>query len=200
MDEAEREPLRDEASLSPDYAFEQPTVGMRRLRGFGVMAGEGVVGEDTYAFGVAAGGEVLEGADAGVAGGDAGEDCAGLDGLAHDALAGGDGGERAGGGHAERGHGFADEVLAQDGAEGGTAVAAAGERRGAGAFELNIVARAVAGEDFAEQVGAAVAKLRDEVAELMTGIGFGQRLGPFGNAVAGEDGDAFLTGKGFGRG
>ena len=59
--------------------------GLRRLRGFGVVAGDGVVGERAEGFGVAARGEVLEGADAEMAGGDAGEDGAGLDGLADDA-------------------------------------------------------------------------------------------------------------------
>ena len=116
-------------------------------------------------------------------------------------LARGDGGEGARGGHAERGHGFADDVLAQDGAEGGAAVAAARERRGAGALELDVVARAVAGDDFAEQVGAAVAELGDEVAELVAGVGLGERLGACGDAVAGEDFDAFRRGEGIrGRG
>ena len=77
-----------------------------------------------------------------VAGGDAGEDGSGDGGLAVDDLAGGDGGEGAGGGNAEGVHGFAEEVLAEDGPEGGSAVAAAGEGCGAGALELEVVAQA----------------------------------------------------------
>ena len=148
-------------------------VGPRSLR---IVAGDGVVGEGADAVRITAGGEVLEGADADVAGGDAGEDGAGLDRVADDGLPGGDGGEGAGGGHAERVHGLADEVLAQDGAEGGAAVSAAGERGGAGALQLDIVALDVADEDLAEQVGAAVAEGGDEVAELVAGVGDGQRL------------------------
>ena len=81
----------------------------------------------------------------------------GTGGLAVDDLAGGDGGEGAGRGHAEGVHGFAEEVLAEDGPEGGSAVAAAREGGGAGALELEVVALAVAGDDLAEEVSAAVA-------------------------------------------
>ena len=92
-----------------------------------------------------------------MAGGDAGEDGTGYGGLAVDDFAGGDGGEGAGGRDAEGGHGLAEEILAEDGSEGGSAVAAAGEGRGSGALELEIVAQAVRGDDLAEEVGAAVA-------------------------------------------
>ena len=92
-------------------------------------------------------------------------------------LAGGDCGEGAGRGDAEGGHGLADEVLAQHGAERGPAVTAAGEGRGAGAFELDVAAAPVLADDLAEQNGAAVAELRGEAAELVAGIGECDRVG-----------------------
>jgi len=122
---------------------------------------------------VVACGEVLEGAYAEVATGDAGEDGAGLSGLAKDWLTGADGGEGSGSGDTEGGHSFAEDVLAEDGAEGGAAVSATGEGGGAGALELDVVALAVARDDFAEEVGAAVAELGNEVAELVAGVGDG---------------------------
>ena len=117
--------------------------------GFWVVAVDGVVGEGAEGIFVFTGGKVLKGADANVAGGDSGEDAA-HDGafLAIDGFAGGYGGEGAGGGNAEGVHRFADDVFAEDGAEGGFSVAATGEVSGAGAFELD-VARAVGSGDFA---------------------------------------------------
>ena len=128
----------------------------------------------------------------------AGEDSAGQGAFAEDAFAGGDGGEGARGGHTERGHRLADEVLAQDGAERGPAVSAAGEGRGAGALELNVVAQAVAAYYLAEQVGAAVAELGHEIAELMTCVGEGDGLGSLGHAIACENFDAFRACERFG--
>lgn len=54
-------------------------------------------------------------------------------------FAGFDDRQRAGGGDAERIHGFADEVLPQGGGQRGFAVTATGEGCGAGAFRLNLV-------------------------------------------------------------
>ena len=108
---------------------------------------------------------------------------------------GGHRGQGPGSGHAERRHGFADDVLAQDRAERGSAVAATGERSWAGALELDVVAYAVAPDHFAQQVGAAIAELRHKMAELVSGIGLCQRLGSLGDAVAGQDLDALRTGQ-----
>ena len=46
-------------------------------------------------------------------------------------------------------------------------------------------------DDFAEQDGAAVAELRHEMPELVAGIGHRDRVGPVGNALAGQDLGAF---------
>ena len=59
-------------------------------------------------------------------------------------FAGGHGGEGARRRHAQRRHGLADDVLAKDRAERGSAVAAAGEGGSAGTLELDVVAYAVA--------------------------------------------------------
>ncbi len=49
--------------------------------------------------------------------------------------------------------------------------------------------------DFTDEDGAAVAQLRDEVPELVSGVGHGDGVAAVGDAVAGEDGDAFRRGQ-----
>ena len=44
--------------------------------------------------------------------------------------------------------------------------------------------------NFAEQVGAAVAELRHEMPELVPGIGLRKWFGPLGHPITGEDLDA----------
>ena len=173
----------------------QRAVRLLRLRGLGVVPGDRVVSQHARGFDVALGGEVLEGADAEVARCDAGEDGSRQEALAEHSLAGGDRGQGAGGRHAQRRHGLAHDVFAQDRTERGAAVAAAGEGGGAGAFELDVVAHAVAPDHLAQQVGAAVAELRHEMPELVPGIGERQRLGPLGHAVAGQDLHALRAGQ-----
>ena len=63
--------------------------------------------------------------------------------LAPHRAPGGDDGERPGGRDAEGVHRLADDVLAQHRADGGQAVAAAGERRAAGALEVQVAEPAV---------------------------------------------------------
>ena len=124
VDEADVHPAGDEGGLAFDGGVEEGEgwgVGFGEI---GVVALEGVIGEGFEGVGVLVGGGPLEGADADVAGGDAGEDGAGEAAFAaDDGVAGGGDGEAAGGGDAEGVHGFADEVFAKHGAEGGAAVA-----------------------------------------------------------------------------
>ena len=61
-----------------------------------------------------------------------------------------------------------------------------GERRSARALQLDIAPLAVAVQDLAKEDCAAVAKLRNEIAELMPGIGHRDRLGARRNDVAGK--------------
>ena len=151
------------------------------------MPGDDVVGEPPHALGIAARGKILEGADADMARGDAGQHRARQRRLAQHALAGHDRGERPRGRNAQRRHRLADDVFAQHRTERGAAVAAARERRRARALELDVAADAVGVDHLAEQDGAAVAELRHEMAELVAGIGHRDRLGAVGHPVAGED-------------
>src|SRR5271157_168767 len=73
-------------------------------------------------------------------------------------------------------HRFANEIFAQDRPQCGAAVSAPRERRSSRALQLDIAPLAVAVQDFAEEDCAAVAKLRNEIAELMPGIDHRDRL------------------------
>ena len=187
MDEADQQPARHQIGLPRDHGFEQRAIGPLGIGGVRVVPGDDVIGQPPHALGIAARREILEGADADVAGGDAGQHGAGQRHLAHHMLARDHGGERARGGNAERGHRLADDVFAQHRAERGAAVAAARKRRRAGALELDVAADAVGVDDFTEQDGAAVPELRHEMAELVAGIGHRDRVGALGNPLAGQD-------------
>ena len=140
-----------------------------------VVPGDDVIGQPPHTLGVAASGEILEGADADVAGGHAGQHGAWQGILTDHLLAGDHCGERARGGNAE-GYRFADDVFAQHRAQRCAAIAAARERRRPRALELDVAPDAVEVDDLAEKDGAAIAELRHEVAELMAGIGQRDRL------------------------
>jgi hypothetical protein len=60
------------------------------------------------------------------------------------------------------------------------------ERRSSRALQLDIAPFAVAVQDLAQKDRAAVAKLRNEIAELMPGIGHRDRLGARRYDIAGE--------------
>jgi hypothetical protein len=81
-------------------------------------------------------------------------------------------------------HGFADEIFAQDWPQCGAAIAPPGERRWARALQLNIASLAIAVHDLAKEDCAAVAKLGNEIAELMPGIGQRDRLSARRNDIA----------------
>ena len=83
-------------------------------------------------------------------------------------------------------HGFADEIFAKDWPQCSAAIAATGERRWARALQLDITAFAVAVHDFAKEKCAAITELRNEIAELMRGIGHGDRIRAPRNDVASE--------------
>ena len=117
-----------ELGLARDHRVKKRAVGVRRAGGLGVVARDDVIGERATAINISARGEELEGADADVARGDAGEHGTRQRRLAPDRLAGRHGGERSGGRDAERRHRLADDVFAQDRAESGAAVAVAARR------------------------------------------------------------------------
>ena len=161
---------------------------------FRIVPGEHVVGQRAQGLHVAAGGEELEGADADMARRHAGEHRAGQEPLARHVLAGRDRRERPGGGDAERRHRLADEVLAQHRAERRPPVRVARERRRPGALQLDVAAP-LAADHLAEQDRPPVPELGHEIAELVPGIGRGERLGALGHAVAGERRDALGAGE-----
>jgi hypothetical protein len=68
-----------------------------------------------------------------------------------------------------------------------TAVAAAGERGGARALELDVAADAVPIDDLAEQDRSSVAELGHELPELVAGIGHGDGVGSIRNRLPGQD-------------
>ena len=98
--------------LPRHHRVEQRAIGLLRRRGVGVMAGDHIVGQPPKRSRVAPRGEVLERADADVAGGHAGQDGTGQGSLAEHRLAGGHRGEGSGGGHSQRCHSLADDVFA----------------------------------------------------------------------------------------
>ena len=112
-------------------ARKQGRVGMLRPAAFRIVPGDRVVGEEAQRLDVVAGGEILEGADADVAGGHAGQHGAGQHRLAQHLLTGRHGGKRARRGHAQGRHGLAHEIFAQHRTQRGAAVATAGEGRAA---------------------------------------------------------------------
>ena len=82
-------------------------------------------------------------------------------------------------------HRFADEIFAQDRPQCRPAVSAPRERRSARALQLDIAVFAVLVQDLAKEDCVAVAKLRNEIAELMPGIAHAIGLAPAAN-VAGK--------------
>ena len=144
MNEAHAHPIRNERGLALRDGFEhrqRGNVGAARLR---VVSRDDVVEQLAHCIAIVASREVLEGADTNVAGSHARQHGAWQKILADNLLAGRDHRERARGRNAERMHRFADEVLAQHGAERRASVAIARERRPPRALELDVAPHAVA--------------------------------------------------------
>ena len=154
-----------------------------------------MVGEEAQRLDVVARGEILEGADADVAGGHAGQHGAGQPGLAQDFLTGRHGGKRPRRGHPQGRHGLAHEIFAQHGTQRSPAVATAGKGRAPGSLELDVATEPVPADNLAQQDGAPVAQPRHEMAELVARIGQSDGLGPFRHAVAGQHRHTVGTGQ-----
>jgi hypothetical protein len=93
MDETDQQPACDEIGLARDDATEQRVIGPLGAEQLRIVPRDDMVGEPANGIGVAANGEELEGPDADVARGDAGQHRAWQRGLADDVLAGDDGSE-----------------------------------------------------------------------------------------------------------
>jgi hypothetical protein len=126
-------------------------------------------------------------ADADMACRHAGEHRSRQGGFAIDRLAGQDRRQRPRGRNAKRVHRFGYDILPQHRPKGRPSVAPAGKRRFSCPFQLDIPAHTLAVDDLAQQDRASVAKLRHEIAELVAGIGHGDRHRAFRQAVAGKD-------------
>src|SRR5690606_17695947 len=74
-------------------------------------------------------------------------------------------------------HGLAHDVLANDGTHGRLAVTLTGKSCDSRSLELNVKSPAYGIDGFTKEYGAAIAELRNEMAELMTGIGHGDGNG-----------------------
>ena len=187
MDEAEGHPLRDEPGLPLDDRGEQRH--RVTLPHVGVVPRADVLDDGGELLEAAAGRDEDEGADPQVRPGDPGEDGAGERALAQHLLAGRDGGQGPRRRDAGRVHELGDEVLPQDRSHDRAAVTAPGEGSASGPLERDVAAPAVGVDDLPEQVSATVAEHRGEVAELVAGVGLGDRFGPLGDVVAREDRD-----------
>ena len=188
--EPDEHPAGDERRLRLDDGLEQRDVRLSRIGGRGVVAGDGVVGELLQQRHVATRGDVLERPDAQMAARHPGQHGARQQHLAGDRLAGRDDGERARRRDPERVHRLADEVLAQHRSERRPAVAAAGERCRSGALQVQVTAPALTVDELAEQQRAAVAEPWRVAAELMPGVGLGERRRSLGQSRTDERGDA----------
>jgi hypothetical protein len=152
------------------------------------VASNSVVGQPFDLGTFVARGKELKGADANMAGGDTGEDGAGERCFPTDGFPCRDGGQRAGGGYAQRMHGFADDIFAQHRPQCRLAIAAPRKGRATGAFQLHIPAPTMAVDQLAEQEGAAIAQLRGEMTELMPRISLGERMRLFRHSVPRKNG------------
>ena len=109
MDKADRHPFGEQRRLARDHAVEQRAIGRGAIGGGGIVAGDHMVGQVAERVEILARGEELKSTDADVAAGDPRQYRAGQGALAKHFFAGGDGGQRPGGWHAEGGHRLADD-------------------------------------------------------------------------------------------
>src|SRR5262245_35994184 len=153
MDEADELPFRDQFSLTRNDALKESSVGVRRVGSIRIVTGDYIVRQLTDSFRVTTHREELKGADADMARRDAGQHRSGQGRFAPDRLSGGDDGEGLGRGDAEREHGLADDVFAQDRPECRATVAVARERRGTGALQLDVAAHALDVDNLTKENG-----------------------------------------------
>ena len=173
--------------MASNHPIQKGLMRVRRGRGFRIVAGHRVIRQAAQRFAVAARSEELKGADSDMAGGDARQNRARHRRVAPHMLARRRDCQRPRGGNAQSRHGLADDVFAQHRAKGRAPVAAARERRRPGALQLKVATHAMPVDDLAEKNRAPVAELRDEAAELMAGIGGGDRVRALWYALARKD-------------
>ena len=195
MDEAHQQPLRHEPSLSKDDTFEEREVWLLSIEELRVVPGQDIVREKAHRLGITPRGEILEGSDPDMAGGDAREHGARKHRLAENGLAGRHGGERAGCRDPECRHRFADDIFAENRTDRRSAVAATRERCSPRPLKMDIASDAVAVDDLAKEEGSPIPELRNEMPELVPGVSHSNWFGAVGNTVAGEHPHSFWTGQ-----
>ncbi len=129
MNEPDVHPLRDECRLPRDNRIEQFTVSVGAVADLGIVPFNHMIGKKADCIDVAARGEILKGADTDMARRDARHDRTRQRRLAKHALARRHRSQRPRRCNAQRCHGLADDVFAQDRADGCTPVAAPREGR-----------------------------------------------------------------------
>jgi hypothetical protein len=178
VDEPGQHPPGHQPRLRPDHAPVQVQVAVRGAGGLRVVTGDGVVGECTQQVTVTRRGSVLERAHAQMARGYPGEHRARQRPFPEHPLARGDHRERPRGRDAQPVHGFADDILAQHRAYHGLAVSAPGKRGPPGPLEMKVAAAPLYIDHLAEQQRAAVPEAGRVHAELVAGVGLGDRREP----------------------
>ena len=153
------------------------------------MPTDGVIEQRRKQPRLADGGRILKRAHADMARRHAGEHCPGQRRLPPDPFTRGGHRKTPRGRDPQRVHRLADDVFPQHWALRGAAIAAARVSCPAPALEMQIDATAVRREMLAEEDRPTVAEIR-EVAELVAGIGLGDRIGPGRKLVADEHGCA----------
>ncbi len=187
MNEADVHPICDQRRLGVGDGSQQCQIRLLLGFGFRIVTIDHVIGESSNGIDVVARGEVLERAYAHEARRHPRHYRPRQRFLAEHGLAGGDRGERARGGYAERMHGFAHEIFAQYRAQRGAPIAPARKGGSAGSLQLNVAAHAGAVERLPQQDGATVTKLRYEMAELMARIGHRDRLRTLRYDISGKE-------------
>ena len=195
VDEADKQPLRDQLCLARDHQVKEGAAGVRGVNRFGVMPRDDVISEALNRIHIPARREELEGTDTDVAQRDADQYRAGQGHLAPNCLAGRHNSERPGRRDPERCHCLADDVFAQHRPEWRASVAVPGKGRPARPLELDVTAHAVAINNLTEKDGTSVTELRYESPKLVASISHGERFASRGHMVSREDLHTLRCGK-----
>ena len=187
MNEPHVHPAGDQRCLGVDDGAQQREIGLPLGSDLREMALDHVIGKLAHAVDVAARGEELEGADAHEARRHSRQYRSRQRTLPVNRLARGDRGECARRRNAERVHGLADQVFAQHRTERRASITAARIGGSAGTLQLDVAPHTALILRLAQQNRAAVAELRNELAELVAGIGHGDGLQTLRQNISGID-------------
>ena len=177
-------PTRDELTLALDDGSKHGQRRSFQVSRFWEVTIDHVAREAFNGLDVAARGEILEGPDADVTRCDAGQAAPGIGRSRKTPSPVKTAASARVVGIPQRMHCFADEIFAQDRPQCGAAIAPPGERCWPRTLQLDIAPLAVPVQDLAKEDCTAVAKLGNEIAELMRCVGHCDRLGAGRNDVA----------------